>query len=104
MAWWITFLTLRPCSDFGNYSLATRFNYFSEQRMGSLEGHIGLPALQPVPCLSGSCVGGEGHGHLVYKYTCSIGNYATWYNIPVPLSCRSLVAFKLLNKAYICSE
>ena len=26
---------------------------------------IGLPAYQPVPCLSGSCVGGEGHGSLV---------------------------------------
>ena len=33
----------------------------------SLEGHIGLPALQPVPCPSGSCVGGERHGHLVYQ-------------------------------------
>ena len=32
-----------------------------------LEGRIGLPALQPVPCLSGSCVGGEGHGRLVYQ-------------------------------------
>ena len=33
--------------------------------MGGLEGHIDLSALQPVPCLSGSCMGGEGHGHLV---------------------------------------
>ena len=34
---------------------------------GGLEGRIGLPALQPVPCLSGSCMGREGHGHLVYQ-------------------------------------
>ena len=26
-----------------------------------------LPALQPVPCLSGSYMGREGHGRLVYK-------------------------------------
>ena len=36
-------------------------------------------------CLSGSCVGGEGHERLVYiKYTWSIGNCATWCNIPTP--------------------
>ena len=35
--------------------------------LGGLEGRISLPALQPVPYLSGSCVGGEGHGHLVYQ-------------------------------------
>ena len=35
--------------------------------VGGLEGRIGLPALQPVPCLSGSCVGREGHGRLVYQ-------------------------------------
>ena len=40
--------------------------------------------------------GGEGHGHLVYKYTWSIGNCATWCHIPVPSSCRSLVSFKPL--------
>ena len=35
-------------------------------------------------------MGGEGHGHLVYiKYTWSIGNCATWCNIPAPSSCRS---------------
>ena len=44
-----------------------RFNCLSEQGVGSLEGRIGLPALQPVPCLSGSCVGREGHGRLVYQ-------------------------------------
>ena len=59
------------------------------------KGCIGLPALQPVPCLSGSCMSREGHGHLVYKYTRSIGNCATWCNIPVPLSCRSLMALNL---------
>ena len=53
-------------------------------------------AASRLPCLSGSCVGGEGHGRLVYvKYTWSIGNCATWCNIPAPSSCRSLVAFNL---------
>ena len=45
------------------------FNCLFEQGVGGLEGRIGLPAMQPVPCLSGSCVGGGGHGRLVYiKY------------------------------------
>ena len=56
-------------SGFGNYSPPTHFNCLSEQGVGALEGCIGLPAMQPVPCLSGSCLGKEGHGHLVYKYT-----------------------------------
>ena len=37
-----------------------------------LKGRIGLPALQPVPCLylSGPCLGRDGHRHLVYiKYS-----------------------------------
>ena len=73
-----------------------------EQGMGGLEGHIGLRALQPVPSLSGSCVGGEEHGHLVYKYTWSIGNCATWNNIiPAPSSCHSLVAFKLATLTWM---
>ena len=55
---------------------------------GGLEGCIGLPALQPVPCPSGSCVGGE--VALFIKYTWSIGNSATWCNIPAPSSCCSL--------------
>ena len=39
---------------------------------------------------------GEGHGLRVYiKYAWSIGNCATWCNIPAPSSCRSLVAFNL---------
>ena len=67
--WCITFICSRPSSGFGNYSPPTHFNCLAEQRVGGLEGRIGLPDLQPVPCLSGSCVGGEGHGHLVYKYT-----------------------------------
>ena len=63
---------------------------------GNLEGLIGLPAQQLVPCLSGSCVGGEGHGRLVYiKYTWSIGNCGTWCYIRAPSSCRSLLAFNL---------
>ena len=41
----------------------------SKQGMGGLEGHINLPALQQVPRPSRSYVGGEGHGHLLYKYT-----------------------------------
>ena len=64
---------------------------------GGLEGRTGLPALQPVPGLSGSCVGGEGQGHLVYKYTWFMGNCATWCNIPAPSSCCSLVIFKPLT-------
>ena len=41
-------------------------------------------------------MGGEGHGHLVYKYAWSIGNCVAWCNIPGLLSCRPLVAFKPL--------
>ena len=67
MAWWITFHMLRARSAFGNYSPPTRFNFLFELGVGGLEGCIGLPALQPVPCVSGSCVGGEGHGRLVYQ-------------------------------------
>ena len=61
MAWWIMFNTWAR-SAFGNYSPPTHFNSLSEQGVGGLEGHIGLPALQPVPC-----VGGEGHGCLAYR-------------------------------------
>ena len=50
-----------------------------------------------VPCLSRPCVGGEGHGRLVYKYAWSIGCCATCCNTPVPSSYCSLVAFKPLN-------
>ena len=38
----------------------------------------------------------RGHEDFVYKYTWSIGNCATWFNIPAPSSCRSLVAVKPL--------
>ena len=56
-------------------------------------------AASTVPCLSGSCVGGEGHGRLVYlKHTWSIGNCATWCSILAPSSCRS---FNLLQPATI---
>ena len=57
------------------------------------KGCIRLPALQPLLCLSKSYVGEDGHGHLVYKYTWTIGYCATWCNTPVPSSCCSLVAF-----------
>ena len=67
--------------------------------MRGLEGLIDLPALQPVPCPSRSCgVSGEGHGHLVYKYTWSIGCCATWCNTPLPLPCCLLVAFKTFKQ------
>ena len=89
--------TFKAHSGFGNYSLPTHFNRLSEQGVGGLKGLIVLPALQPVHCLSGSCVDREGHGRLVYKYTWSIGNCATWCNIPAPSSCRSLEAFKPLH-------
>ena len=66
--------------------------------MGGLEGRIGLPALQPVPCLSGSCVGGEGHGclvyqiYFVYRELCHLAQY----------TCRSLVTFKPEPKLKFC--
>ena len=56
-----------PAQVLGNYSPPACFNCLFEQGVGGLEGRIGLPALQPVPCLSESCVGGEGHGCLVYQ-------------------------------------
>ena len=62
--------------------------------LGGLEGCLGLLAMQPVPCPSRSCVGGEGHERLVHKYTWSIGCCVNWFNMPVPLSCHSLEAFK----------
>ena len=107
MAWWMTFHTLWARSAFGNYSPPTHFNRLSEQGVGSLEGCIGLPALQPVPCLSGSNVGREGHRHLVYiyiyiKYTLSIGNRATWRNTPAPSSFHSLAALQPLIKVLSC--
>ena len=55
---------------------------------GVLGRHTGLPALQPLPCLLRSCLGREGHEGHVYQYNWSIG-------FPVPLSCSSLMAFKL---------
>ena len=67
----------RLCSGFGNYSLLTCFNCLSEQGVEDLKWHIGLPALQPVPCSSRSYVGREGHGHFVFKYTGSIRCCAT---------------------------
>ena len=42
-------------------------------------------------------VGGSYMGILYIQYTRSIENSATWCNIPAPLSCRSLVAFKPLS-------
>ena len=43
-------------------------NYHCKQEVRGLEGHICLTALQPLPCLSRSYVGREGHGHPVYQY------------------------------------
>ena len=39
-------------------------------------------------------------GTLYIKYTWSIGNCATWCNIPAPSSCCSLVAFNLYENSY----
>ena len=79
------FIRSRARSAFGNYSPPIRFNCLFELGAGGLEGLIGLPAWQLIPCLSGSCVGGEGHGRLVY----------IWCYIPAQSSCRSLQAFNL---------
>ena len=84
-------------SGFGNYSLPTHFNCLSEKGVGYLEGCVGLPALQPVPSPSSSCVSTEGHEHLVYPYTWSIVCCAPWCNTPIPSSCHSLLAFKSLQ-------
>ena len=91
MAWWITFHTFKGPLSLDNYSPPTRFSCLFEQGVGGLEGRIGLPALQPVPCLSGSCVGGEGHGRLVYQI------YLVYRELChlVQHTCRSLVAFNL---------
>ena len=42
-------------------------------------------------------------GALYIKYTWSIGECATWCNIPAPSSCRSLVAFNLSAPKDICN-
>ena len=52
-----------------------------EHGMGGLEGHIDLPALQSLPCLSKSCLGRGGHEHLVYQYT------VTGFRCIVPVPC-----------------
>ena len=66
--------------------------------------HISLPALQPVLCSFKSYMGREGQGHLVYKYTRSIGCCATWCNVLIPSSCHPLATFKPLkplNESYM---
>ena len=55
------------------FSLLTLFNCPCEQGVGVLGGITGLPALQPLPCLSRSCMGRERHGGQVYQCTWSIG-------------------------------
>ena len=52
-----SFIRSKPRSGFGNHSPPTCFNCLSQQGVGGLEGCTGLPALQPVPCLSGFCMG-----------------------------------------------
>ena len=66
MVWRIMSDVFKAPLGFGNYSLLMYFNCLSEQGVGDLKGCIGLRTLQPAPCPSRSCVGGEGHGHLVY--------------------------------------
>ena len=57
---------------------------------GGIRGTYRPTCLAASFCLSGSCMGGEGHGCLAYiKYTWSIGNCVTWCNIPAPSNCRS---------------
>ena len=67
-----------------------------EQGVGII-GVTGLPALQPLPCLLRSCVGGERCRGQVYQYTWPIG-------FPVPLSYRSFVAFKPLRGCMLVLE
>ena len=70
--------------------------------MGGLEGCIGLPALQPVPCLSGSCMGGEGHGglvyqiYLVYRELCHLVQYTCPIILPLTFNCI-LTAYHVCN-------
>ena len=60
-----SFIYSRLPLRFGNYSLPARFNCLSEQGVEGLEVLIDPLALQPVPSLSGSCMGGERHEHPV---------------------------------------
>ena len=53
--------------------------------------------LQPVPCLSRSCVGGEGHGRLVYLIYLVYRGLCHLVQQTCPMSCRSLVTFNLLT-------
>ena len=96
VAWWIMFHTFKALlsrSGLGNYSPPARFNCLSEQGVGCLEGRIGLPALQPVPCVSGSCMGGEGHGrlvyqiYLVYRELCHLVQYTCPFVLPLLSAC-----------------
>ena len=53
-----------------------------------------IPKRKGISSLSRSCMGREGHGCPVCKYTWSIGCCVTWSNTPVLSSCCSLVIFK----------
>ena len=70
----------------------------SEQGVGCLEGHIGLPACSQYLVSLGLAWAERGMGalgiynvYLVYGELCHL----VQYTIPAPLSCRSLVAFNL---------
>ena len=74
--------------------LSTRFFFVCV--CGGGGGHIGLSALQLLPCPSRFCVGRVVWvpGISVYM-VCRVLCY--WCSASVPLSCYSLVAFKPLN-------
>ena len=51
-------ITFEPSSKFGKIFTHSHISTTPvSKRWGVLEGHIGLPALQPLPCLSKTCVG-----------------------------------------------
>ena len=51
------------------FSLITCLNCLRARGEG---GCTGLSVLQPIPCITRSCMGREGHGGQVYQYTRSI--------------------------------
>ena len=91
-------LVISHCPHISTASLSLLNKRWGVLNFGVAYNDIGL-LVQPVPCSSRSYVGREGHWCLVYKYTWFIGccASATWCNMPVPSSCRSLVAFNPLN-------
>ena len=93
------FIRSRARLAFGNYSPPTRFNCLCEQGVGGFRGTYRPTCICSQYLVSlGLAWAERGMGALYIKYTWSIGNCATWCNIPAPSSCRSLVAFKSRSK------